>query len=270
MQYGICYLPLIPLRSEPSEKAEMVTQILFGQLFRLIDSKEEWSRVEILDDTYSGWCTTKMLQFLPEEEYLKISRLRFHTLGEPLTKCSPVSSDNESMYLPAGSHLYINDVPGEQFITFVIWRVTGERIKSEIWKTESSPKRIPLQPVNVALKFLNAPYLWGGKSICGIDCSGLAQVAYLISGINIGRDASDQAKYGDIIDSVDNALPGDLAFFVNSKGSIGHVGICMGQGLIIHSSGSVHIDCLDKRGIYNKKSGIYTHELKFVRRIKIF
>lgn len=269
MQFGICYLPLIPLRSEPSEKAEMVTQILFGQLFRLIDSSEEWSRVEILDDTYSGWCTTKMLQFLPEEVYLKISQLKYHTLDEPLTKCSPVSSDNESMYLPAGSHLYIYDETNEQYIKFVIWRVSGEIIKSEIWKTEYSPKQIPHQPVNVALKFLNAPYLWGGKSICGIDCSGLVQVAYLLSGVNIGRDASDQAKCGDIIDSVNDALPGDLAFFINSKGLVSHVGICMGQGLIIHSSGSVRIDFLDKRGIFNK-SGQYTHELKFVRRIKIF
>jgi gamma-D-glutamyl-L-lysine dipeptidyl-peptidase len=268
MQYGICYLPLIPLRSEPSEKAEMVTQILFGQLFRLTDSNEEWSRVEIIDDSYSGWCTTKMLQFLPENEYLKISRLRYHILDEPLTKCFPLSSDNEFMFLPAGSHLYIDDISGEQFMTFVIWRAAGDLIKSEIWRADYSPKRIQIHPVNVALEFLNAPYLWGGKSVCGIDCSGLVQVAYSVSGINIGRDASDQAKCGDIIDSVDNAMPGDLAFFVNSKGFISHVGICMGQGLIIHSSGSVHIDCLDERGIYNK-SGIYTHELKFVRRIKI-
>src|SRR5574344_1816475 len=128
MQYGICYLPLIPLRSEPSEKAEMVTQILFGQLFRLTDSNEEWSRVEIIDDSYSGWCTTKMLQFLPENEYLKISRLRYHILDEPLTKCFPLSSDNEFMFLPAGSHLYIDDISGEQFMTFVIWRAAGDLI----------------------------------------------------------------------------------------------------------------------------------------------
>ena len=119
----------------------------------------------------------------------------------------------------------------------------------------------------LATKYLNAPYLWGGRSIWGIDCSGFTQLVFKMLGIKIRRDAYQQADQGITLGFIEEAEPGDLAFFDNEDGKIIHVGILLGQGKIIHASGKVRIDRIDHQGIFNEETGKYSHKLRIIKRI---
>jgi len=121
--------------------------------------------------------------------------------------------------------------------------------------------------IPLALQYLNAPYLWGGKSILGIDCSGLVQVVFAMSGIQLNRDASEQVESGQAIDSLSETKPGDLAFFENSNGKIIHVGILLNSHQIIHASGWVKVEAIDSTGIVSAQTGEYTHKLRAIKRI---
>ena len=115
--------------------------------------------------------------------------------------------------------------------------------------------------------YLKAPYVWGGKSIFGLDCSGLVQQLYGLVGIQLPRDARQQVEHGQPVHFVVQARPGDLAFFDNAEGRIVHVGLVLEEGRILHAHGEVRIDPLDHNGIYNKDLGRYTHKLRIIRRL---
>ena len=121
--------------------------------------------------------------------------------------------------------------------------------------------------VHDAMQFLNAPYLWGGRSLFGIDCSGLVQMAYKLKNIRLKRDASQQAEQGEAVASLEEAEPGDLAFFENEVGRICHVGILIDRQKILHCSGRVRNDLIDQQGIFHNDLHEYTHKLKMIRRI---
>jgi cell wall-associated NlpC family hydrolase len=120
--------------------------------------------------------------------------------------------------------------------------------------------------MDCALEFLNVPYLWGGKSVFGIDCSGFVQLVFRLYDLNLPRDAYQQAEIGELIDSKE-ARQGDLAYFTNEKGKIIHVGIVLDNETIIHASGRVRIDQLTKSGIYNSDYCKETHKLHFIKRV---
>ena len=121
--------------------------------------------------------------------------------------------------------------------------------------------------INNALIFLNAPYLWGGRTPFGIDCSGFTQIVYRLQGINIPRDAHQQAEVGNTLSFIEESQEGDLAFFDDSEGEITHVGIIMNNNNIIHASGKVRIDKLDQQGIFNIEKKIHTHKLRIIKSI---
>ncbi len=114
---------------------------------------------------------------------------------------------------------------------------------------------------------MNAPYLWGGKTPFGIDCSGFTQMVYKLNGHALLRDASEQASQGIALSFIEESEPGDLAFFDNSEGQIIHVGIIMEDNHIIHAHGKVRIDRLDHSGIYNIDKKIHTHKLRVIKKI---
>jgi len=276
MKTGICNLPLIPLRSEPSDCSEMTTQMLFGELFEVLEEFESWSKIRILSESYIGWCTTKMLQILPFSLFDSLKNSQPVFTNQLLSKCVMQKGHNSQLLLPAGSRLYLYDA---QQSTFPIFKTTSfastEPVKDN-WsiRPDAVETSAPLndkfqidQILATATLFMNAPYLWGGKSILGIDCSGLTQLAFSIHGCAIPRNACDQALVGDSVADLTNADAGDLAFFVNASGKVVHVGILLDNSHILHASGCVHIDPIDTKGIYSEQLGKYTHKLYSIKRI---
>jgi hypothetical protein len=251
MEYGICNLAVIPLRAEPSDRSEMVSQVLFGEAFEILEWKEKWVQITTALDGYTGWVDRLQVVMLGYLAYKRLLQMPAPVTYRAITQAWKII-DNTVIYLPAGSSL--------AFLEGTTSYIGDQRydIIGEIGETDSI--------ANIARSFLNAPYLWGGRTHLGIDCSGFTQIVYKLYGINLKRDASMQAQEGTSVDSVLTARLGDLAFFNNDEGHITHVGIILGAGKIIHASGKVKIDSIDTQGIYSEELKRYTHRLKVIRR----
>ena len=251
MEYGICNLAVIPLRAEANDRSEQVSQILFGEAFEILEWTERWVKIITQTDNYTGW----------------IGRLQFVMLGHiaykdlkltppPLTYRAVTqawkTADNSVIYLPAGSSL--------TFLEGVTCCIGTDRfeIVGEIGEREDI--------ATTAKSFLNAPYLWGGRTHFGIDCSGFTQVVFKQNNIRIQRDASQQVQEGTLVENIENARLGDLAFFNNPEGRVTHVGIMLNNWQIIHASGKVKIDSIDNEGIYSEEQKRHTHKLHSIKR----
>lgn len=258
--YGLINLPIVPLRSFDSERSEMKSQLLFGEFVEVLEQSEKWLYVRNLADDYQGWADKKMISIISDNDYLITQNARSHRLSRT-SSIIYNTVDNQSKLLPGGSVLY--NLSGDYF-----------KIGAESWKLInpieiSEEPLLPHQLIELAMKYVNAPYLWGGKSIFGIDCSGLVQVVFAIGGYLLPRDASQQVEAGKTVDFLSEALPGDLAFFENQEGSIIHVGILIDSSNIIHASGWVKIESIDAQGIISSSTGTYTHQLRVIKRIVI-
>ena len=257
MNNGILSLPLLPIRMEPSERSEMTTQLLFGEQFELLDVQNNWTLIRNQADGYEGWATSKMLTVLSAEMLEKLKRYQTVLLREPISIFQRV--DAGAIHLPAGSGVFVRS---NHFFSPANMELFPEKEMEKPDITKSLPERI----LQSATQFLNAPYLWGGKTILGMDCSGLTQVSAAINGFQLPRDAREQALLGEE-EFLSLSLPGDLAFFSNSEGRIVHVGIVCGRNIILHASGNVHMDDLDEQGIYSRELKAYTHRLHSIKRI---
>ena len=255
--WGICQLTLIPLRKEPAERSEMVSQLIFGETVEILGTKDKWSHVRTHFDNYKGWVTSKMLSVLDEEEFNNYQSGSKVYLKEAVCMVSRTETRLPVSYLAGGSTLVEEN---NQLI--LGHHILGFDHEAALFRPGSE-----IDITGTALKFLNAPYLWGGRTIFGIDCSGFTQIVYKMNGFILPRDAHQQAELGTTVQSVGEAKPGDLAFFENEKGQITHTGIILKNAEIIHSSGKVHIDKLDQRGIFNLEANEYSHKLRIIKRI---
>jgi cell wall-associated NlpC family hydrolase len=260
MKYGISNLSIIPVRTEPAEKSEMCTQILFGERYTVSEETEKWSKILLEFDGYEGWIDKKMVNEATEEEFNLSATEQSHITTDIFNIVQPCKSYNNFLVV-AGSTLPRYN---EKEKTFQIGSTLYNIQKTSIAAKQSDTRSAIIEN---ALKYFNAPYLWGGRSPFGIDCSGFTQILYKMAGIAIPRDASMQVKEGEGLSFVEETLPGDLAFFDNDEGKIIHVGIIWEQNKIIHSSGKVRIDNVDQFGIYNIDTRKYTHKMRLMRRL---
>jgi hypothetical protein len=251
MEYGICNLAVVPLRAEPIERSEMVSQVLFGESFEILEWKDKWVQITTATDNYTGWIDRLQLSMLGHLAYKRMLQTPPPLTYRAITQAWKIS-DNSIIYLPAGSSL--------AFLEGTTSYIGNQKFEiiGEIGQTDTI--------TNIAQSFLNVPYLWGGRTHFGIDCSGFTQAVYRLRGITLRRDASLQAEDGTLIDSVLKSKLGDLAFFEGSEERITHVGIILGNGKIIHASGKVKVDFLDAQGIYSEELKRYTHKLKVIKR----
>lgn len=256
---AICTLAQIPVRFEPSDRSEMVTHILFGETFSVLEERGNWRLVRLHLDNYEGWIDRKQSIDISSDFMDKINNSTNHVISERTALCY---CKNDSTYILVGKG---SKLPLFSSNSFHI----GDKIYTTLSKGKAIPKKFNAAKVApAAMDYLNTPYLWGGRSIMGIDCSGLVQVVYQSCGKNLPRDAAQQATVkGEAIDFVDEMLPGDLAFFSNPAGEIIHVGIIITPGKILHASGKVKIDTIDHNGIFSTEQGIYTHTLRIIKRL---
>ena len=255
MNYGICNLSMIPLRIEPSDKSEMVSQVLFGEHFKVLDKSKQWRKIRLAYDKYEGWIDEKQYLEITKEYYIESNSNPIFVSNELVDFASNVN--NQLLTIPLGSTLPFYDkgsfsLKTEKF-TFEGKIASDKRKKGDLIKT--------------AFMYLNTPYLWGGKTPFGIDCSGLTQMVYKLNGYKLLRDASQQATQGEVLSFIEESEPGDLAFFDNSEGEIIHVGIIMANNHIIHASGCVRIDRIDQSGIFNEQLKKHTHKLRVIKKI---
>lgn len=257
MEKSICTYGAIPVRGEASERAEMVTQLLFGDTFSIIERTEGWCKVQLHDDNYEGWINSKLVVKLSDREVESWMKAKKWIVPAPFIKV--VSEPDKTTHLiSGGSSIFFNSADRNSF-------TIGNK---EFYLSGNYNASKPAGSLaDNAVAFLNAPYLWGGRNFYGMDCSGLTQVVYKIAGLTIPRDASQQVELGTIINFVEEATLGDLAFFDNEEGAITHVGLCLGKGEIIHASGRVRVDKLDHQGIFNEETKTYTHKLRVIKRL---
>lgn len=243
-----CHLSIVPVRAEHADEAEIVTQLLFGEFATILEVYNQWRKVKSAHDGYEGWIDYKQVQLISEEAFstLSKSKVRQVQLIDTLnTPWGPIVTVKGAL-LPTNKPSFSIDHFEFEWLNF-----------------SSSSKTLDIGVV--AMSYLNSPYLWGGRTPFGIDCSGFTQAVLRFFGIEILRDASQQVNQGEFV-KFENAKIGDLVFFVNSKGNIHHVGILLENNKIIHASGRVRIDKLDQKGIYNEERSDYSHNFHSIRR----
>jgi cell wall-associated NlpC family hydrolase len=258
MHYGICLLSVIPCRKEPSSTSEMVTQLLFGEHYSVIENGEDWIKISTAYDNYECYISAKQHQKISENTVKELEK------QEPVYASGLVSIATDKMKqlsfpLTIGARLPFLKEGKMSFENFV-FSYDGEVAKGR----EKKPAK---EIIATAMMLLNAPYLWGGKSPFGIDCSGFTQLIYKLNGYTLPRDASQQVEKGNPLNFVEEAEAGDLAFFDNEEGRIVHVGIIIDHEHIIHASGQVRIDRFDHYGIHNTDIKKYSHTLRVIKRV---
>jgi cell wall-associated NlpC family hydrolase len=249
MQYGFCNQSIVPVRISPSNDSEQTTQLLYGDHFKVLEKRKEWSRIRIAFDSFEGWIDNSQYLEIPEEQYNTVEKspqqlttnLVDYIVDERQRLASIVLGSNVSNCNIA-QHLY-----------------EGEDTLSHTQDRNAL--------IEVALQYVNTPYLWGGKTPFGIDCSGFTQMVYKICGYKLLREASKQATQGEVLSFIEESLPGDLAFFDDKEGNIIHVGIIMANNYVIHSHGKVRIDRIDHTGIFNVDTKLYSHQLRVIKKI---
>jgi hypothetical protein len=250
MEYGICNLALVPLRAGATHRSEMVSQLLFGETFEIVEHGEDWIYIKTTFDEYDGWISKLQYEPITSETVLALLSQPIVTTRALVTAVRK-ENDNSLLSLPFGCSLpFYNGA--DCHIGDVNYNVPSAGDLNGF--------------LEIAYSFINTPYLWGGRTHFGIDCSGYVQAVMRTQGVTLKRDAYLQATQGTAVDFLQAAQLGDLAFFDNAEGRITHVGIMLDNQTIVHASGKVKIDRIDDQGIYSAEQKKYTHKLRIIKR----
>ena len=252
--YGICLMSVVACRQQPSSTSEMVTQLLFGETYIITEEQEDWIFIHTTFDNYPCWISRKQHQYLSDKEFNQFTN---STLNTELVQVITCAGNNSVFPITIGASLpqYHH---GKLSIAHQDYLFDGATTQWNAPKTVEEIKQ-------TAYVFLNAPYLWGGRSPFGIDCSGFTQLVFKLNGYKIPRDASQQVELGSALSFVEEAQVGDLAFFDNEQGAITHVGLVLENQHIIHASGSVRVDKFDHYGIFHSDNKKYSHSLRVIK-----
>lgn len=250
----ICSVPVAPMRKEPAHKSEMTSQLLFGEKVIFIESAADgWQKVRGKFDHYEGWIQKGQLIIIDEHKFNKTDTL---VTGDWLNE---IDFNGYKMCIPMGCSL-------SAFGSGITpWSKNTVRFKGNQWNIEEAGLSDKLLK-QTTYKFLNTTYLWGGKSVFGIDCSGFVQTILKLFNVKVPRDAWQQAETGDTVDFLESARCGDIAYFDNDEGRIVHTGIILNPNEIIHASGKVRLDKIDNQGIINQETNERTHQLRIIKR----
>ncbi len=255
--FGICMVSVAPIRKKPDDRSEIISQMLFGEQVKLIRKKgKNWLYISCRWDNYEGWIDPKQIIRITEADAEKYSQNVHYALETE----QAILSDQRSQSILLGSTLPNFDgisfkFPGKKYVYY------GQVINPKINKITREIF------IKIIRRYMYAPYLWGGRSPFGLDCSGYTQVVYKMCGVDLPRDSADQVSHGKLVSFVEEARLGDLAFFENKEGNIIHVGIVLDDHKIIHASGQIRIDNLDHQGIYNTEIKKYSHNLRVIKRL---
>ena len=253
MEYAICTVPAAPVRKEPGHRFEMTNQLLFGETMKVLETKDEWIRIQSTYDDYEGWLTNHLISHVEESialkplKYVSISALNLVT--GPYGQMNVTIGSHLTGYIPETRELWHPDLEYWGSVKDINGHYDGNSV------------------LRYAMEWRNAPYMWGGKTILGVDCSGYVQTVFKLFGIRLYRDAFQQAEQGKLIPDLSKANESDLAFFSSESGKIIHVGILLDKEKIIHASGKVRVDKIDKEGIVNSDTGKRTHRLHSIKRV---
>jgi len=257
MNKGICILPMVPVREKPTDKSQMINQLLFGDVVLIKDQFKSWLFVTTSHDGYAGWIDEKQISTFDDAFFEQMEKEDPVFLTEKYVEAR--GENGNKLPLTLGSRL-----PGFDNNTFRMGKFTFKLPEmASLIKGRQTPEVV----IRTARYYLGSPYLWGGRSYFGNDCSGFTQIVFRLCGYNLHRDASQQAEQGKLVSFVEEAKAADLAFFENEEGSIVHTGILLNNHEIIHSSGQVRIDTIDHEGIFNETTKKYSHKLRFIKRM---
>ncbi|MBV8251705.1 MAG: C40 family peptidase [Chitinophaga sp.] len=255
MPYAVVTVPVAPMRMDSAHRSEMISQLLWGECVEILQSAPGgWVKVKNQYDDYIGWATENHLQLVDEAFY-----------QQPATAYLPewvntVTLNGAPMQVPFGCLVKGNKSSDQ-------WGAFSVAIPGNFREITVPAANMASLILEAGMKFLNTAYLWGGRSVFGVDCSGLTQNVYKLVGIPLWRDAYQQATQGETVDFLQEAQLGDLAFFDNDEGRITHVGILLNDHEILHASGKVRIDPIDNQGIINSDTGLRTHKLRIIKRL---
>lgn len=230
--FGICTLSAIPVRKEPHHESELVTELLFNDLYEVLEQSGDWLYIKMEYDGYEGWIRSLQHFDIQEDTYKSLAKRNSYVVNKPVELY-------DSKVLSFGTTIYSDEKHCIESNSFI----------------------------NNAFMLLDVPYRWGGRTVFGIDCSAFVQLCAKTVGIKLPRDASQQVECGEDVYFLTEAQPGDLTFFENEEHKIVHVGIILEGEKIIHASGKVRIDSLDQTGIFNKELGKHTHFLSTIKRL---
>ncbi len=260
LEKGICRLTVVPIRNKPSNRSEMVTQLLFGDHYQVLEPSEDqqWLRIKIFFDGYEGWLSNLNHFQISQEYFDQINNSDYKICTD---HSASIYFQNHYIHILLGSILPIST--NELFKMEEQLAFNGE--------SKSLGQKRDFEFIKeTALKYLHSPYQWGGKTPYGIDCSGFTQQVFKIGGYKLLRDTYQQVSQGNEVSDIKEAKPGDLGFFSKNGDKISHVGILFAQDQIIHASGKVKIDQLDSQGIFSEELNKYTHKLLTLRRVLKF